>query len=300
MLRPPDFFWPLFSNRDPRATLSPALLASRDLIFTTLEGALAGARGGLYRGAETALAEAAHLRVPIILVSALTRAQIEPLRGKLELGHPFISESGGGIFFPDGYFNIRIAGAERTGRYLAVRLGIPYVEVVEALEELARETGVGVTGFRHMSLKEIAENTGLRPRDAEAARDREFSELFFFTQADEAGIARFVAAARGKNLELCSGTPFWQISSGCNAARAVQLVAKIYREATRTNLRTVGIGAEASHLAWLRVMDKAILLPQPDGAPDPALSAGLAHFVLAGSPGAEGWNSAVLQVLGRT
>lgn len=293
-------FLPLFSNRDARVTLSPALLASRDLIFTTLEGALAGARGGLSRGAEAALAEAAHRGVPVILVSALTRAQIEPLRGKLELGHPFVSESGGGIFFPDGYFNIRIAGAERAGRYLAVRFGIPYAEVVEALEELAAETGVGVTGFRRMSLKEIAENTGLHPREAEAARDREFSELFFFTQADEAGVARFVAAARGKNFERSGGTPFWRISSGCDAARAVRLVAKIYREATRTKLRTVGIGAEASHLAWLCAMDKAILLPQPNGAPDPALTAGLAHFVVAGALGAEGWNSAVLQILGRT
>lgn len=300
MLRPPDFFWPLYSSRSLRATLFPVLLAPRDLIFTTLEGALADARGELLRGAEDALAEAARRRVPIILVSSLTRAQIEPLRGKLELGHPFVPENGGGVFFPDGYFNVRIEGAERAGRHLAVRLGRPYAQVAEALEDLAGETGVGVTGFRRMSAKEIAENTGLRPHDAEAARDREFSEMFFFTQADEAGIARFVAAAHDKNFEVRSGTPFWQFSSGCDAARAVRLVTKIYRQATRTKLRAVGIGAEPAHLPWLRAMDKVFLLPRPDGASDAALTAGLGHFARGDAPGAEGWNSAVLEILGET
>ena len=39
-----------------------------------------------------------------------------------------------------------------------------------ALDDIAEECGVGVAGFHHMSLREIADNTGLRPRDAELAR----------------------------------------------------------------------------------------------------------------------------------
>src|SRR4029077_3792291 len=134
----------------------------------------------------------------------------------------FVTENGGGIFFPDGYFNLRIPGAVRVGRYLGIAQGKPYAEVCEALDGIAEECAVGVAGFHHMSAKEIAENTGLRPRDAELARSREFDEPFFFTSTDERDIARFVGKAAERGFNARPGETFWHFSSGCDAARAVR------------------------------------------------------------------------------
>ena len=110
------------------------MLAPRHLIFTALEGALLDPRTGSFAAAEEALSELDRRHIPLVLVTSRTRDEIEPLRRKLEHSHPFITESGGGIFFPDGYFNIKIPDAKRTGRYLCVALGRPYEEACAALD----------------------------------------------------------------------------------------------------------------------------------------------------------------------
>lgn len=273
------------------------MLAPRHLIFTALEGALLDPRTGSFAEAEDALSELDRRHIPLILVTSRTRAEIEPLRRKLEHSHPFITESGGGIFFPDGYFNLKIPGAERSGRYLCVALGRPYKQVCAALDDVSEESGVGVAGFHHMSSREIAENTGLRPRDAELARDREFEERFFFTSADEEAIARFVTAARERGCDARPGQTFWHFSSGCDPARAVRSLTQLFRDATRTKLQAVGIGAAPEDLWWLRATDHAVLLPGRASAPEPSDANELKNIVRGEASGPAGWSTAVLDTI---
>src|SRR5258707_9209436 len=112
-----------------------------------------------------------------------------------------------------------------------------------------------------MSLREIADNTGLRPRSAELARAREFDEPFYFTSADEKAIARFVEVARARGFDARRGPTFWHLSARCDAARAVRTLAQLFRDATHIKLRLVGIGGGEVDLPWLRAVDHAVLLP---------------------------------------
>jgi mannosyl-3-phosphoglycerate phosphatase family protein len=280
-----------------RATLFPALLAPRHLIFSSLDGALVDPRTGSHADAEDALSELERRKIPLILLTPRTRAEIEPVRRRLGHNHPFITENGGGIFFPDGYFNVRIPGAVRNGRYLCIAQGRPYQEVSTALDDLAEECGVGVAGFHHMSLREIADNTGLRPRDAELARSREFDEPFFFTSADEPAIARFVEAAQRKGFSARNGGMFWHLSSGCDAARAVRTLTQLFREATRIKLRAVGIGANSEDITWLRAMDQAILLPGGDAKSEDSKANQTKHIVPGNAPGPAGWSETILNIV---
>jgi mannosyl-3-phosphoglycerate phosphatase len=274
------------------------LLAPRHLIFTALEGALLDPRTGSFAEAEEALSELDRRRIPLVLVTSRTRDEIEPLRRKMGHGHPFITESGGGIFFPDGYFNIKIPNAKRAGRYLCVALGRPYEEVCAALDDVAEETGVGVAGFHHMSAREIGENTGLKPRDAELARSREFDEPFFFTSEDERAIARFVAAAKERGFHARPGQTFWHFSSECDAARAVRLLTKLFRDATRIKLRAVGIGPAAEDLPWLRGVDHVVLLGSPQAhSEDPDTIHEIKNSSPPNAPGPAGWNASILNII---
>jgi len=280
-----------------RVTLFPALLAPRHLIFTALEGALLDPRTGSFAEAEEALSELDRRRIPLVLVTSRTRDEIEPLRRKLGHGHPFITESGGGIFFPDGYFNLKIPGAQRSGRYLCVAMGRPYEEVCAALDDIAGESGVGVAGFHHMGSREVAENMGLRPRDAELARSREFDEPFFFTSANEEAIASFVAAAKERGFDVRPGQTFWHFSSGCDAGRAVRSVTKLFRDATRIKLRAVGIGPAAEDLPWLRAVDHAVLLggSRTDSEDPDTIQHG--NGTTNKTPGPTGWNASILNII---
>jgi mannosyl-3-phosphoglycerate phosphatase len=273
------------------------LLAPRHLIFTALEGALLDPRTGSFAAAEEALSEIDRHHIPLVLVTSRTRNEIEPLRRKLGHAHPFITESGGGIFFPDGYFNLKIPDAKRAGRYLCVALGRPYKEVCAALDDIAEQSGVGVAGFHHMSVKEIAENTGLRPRDAELARSREFDEPFFFTSANEQGIAHFVAKAAEHGFHTRSGQTFWHFSCGCDGARAVRLLTKLFRDATRIKFRAVGIGPAAEELPWLRAVDHTVLLGGPGADsehPDSIQPTNSGH---GSALGPAGWNASILNII---
>ncbi len=261
-----------------------------------MDGAIVQPGAASYDEAEEALSELERRNIPLVLLTPRTRAEIEPVRRKIGHIHPFITESGGGIFFPDGYFNVRIPDAVRNGRYLCISQGRPYAEVCEELDDLAEKCHVGVAGFHHMSAREIAENAGMRPRDAEMARNREYDEPFFFTSADEPAIANFVKSAEESGFRVQRGQPFWHFSAGCDPARAVRTVTKLFRDATRTKLRAVGIGAGLDDAPWLRAMDQAILLPTPGAALDPA-SGGAQGISLGHAPGPAGWNEAILNII---
>ena len=279
------------------------MLAPRHLIFTALEGALVDSRSDSFAGAEEALSELERRKIAFVLLTSRTREEIEPIRRKLGHNHPFVTENGGGIFFPDGYFSLRIPGAVRTARYLSIAQGRPYAEVCEALDEIAEECAVGVAGFHHMSVREIAENTGLRPRSAELARAREFDEQFYFTSADEKAIARFVETARERGFDTRRGPTFWHISAKCDAARAVRTLSQLFREATHIKLRLVGIGGGQEDLPWLRAVDQPILLPNSQEAarpsePPPKDDGRTRAIVMGDTPGPAGWNKAVLDIIG--
>ncbi len=251
------------------------MLAPRHLIFTALEGALLDHRTGFFAEAEEALSELDRRRIPLVLVTSRTRDEIEPLRRKMGHAHPFITESGGGTFFPDGYFNIKIPNAKRSGRYLCVALG----------------------RFHHMSAREIAENTGLKPRDAELARSRGFDEPFFFTSADERAIARFVSAAKERGFDARPGQTFWHFSSGCDAGRAVRSLTKLFRDATRIKLRAVGIGPAFQDLPWLRAVDQAVLLGGPQANSDRDDTIEPEDSTPVNAPGPAGWNASILNII---
>ncbi|MFH1490792.1 MAG: HAD-IIB family hydrolase, partial [Pseudomonadota bacterium] len=70
------------------------------MIFTDLDGTLLDHETYEWKEAEPALNRCKLLRIPLILVSSKTRAEINVIRNELGLTAPFISENGGGIFFP--------------------------------------------------------------------------------------------------------------------------------------------------------------------------------------------------------
>ncbi len=276
------------------------MLPARHLIFTDLDGTLLDNQTYSWAAAEEALEEIERRRVPLVFVTSKTRAELEVLRRKLGHGHPFVTENGGGIFIPQGYFNLPLEGARRAGRYQCVALARPYKEIVSALEELAAEAGVTVVGFHQMSAREIAQNTSLSLQEAELARQREFDEPFFFAGAGEEDIHKFGQAARRRRFEFVQGGRFWHLAAGSDKGRAVHHLVKLYRTARRSRLRSVGLGDSPNDLSLLAAVDQAVLLPQPDGSFASDVLSRLPHVLRGAAPGPAGWNQAVLQILDTT
>ena len=148
------------------------MLAPRHIIFTALEGALLDPTSKSWAPAGDALDEIARRKVPWVLAGAGTCAQIDPLRRKLEHTHPFVTESGGGLFLPDGYFALRLEGAGRVARYFCVPFGRPYAEAAAAVQEIATLANAAAVGYAQMNIREIAGNTNQSQQLAELDRQR--------------------------------------------------------------------------------------------------------------------------------
>ncbi len=273
------------------------MLPNKHLIFTDLDGTLLDHRTYAWTGAEPALEEIERRRIPLVLVTSKTRAEVEPLRRKLGHAHPFITENGGGVFIPDGYFNLKIPGAERHTRYLCLPLARPYLEAVSALEEISKAAGVSVVGFHEMTAREIAQNTGLSPREAELARQRDFDEPFFIAGATEDATRAFREEAAKRKVTLTFGGRFWHISIGSDKGRAVRELVKLYQTDLRTRLTTIGIGNAPSDIPLLRAVRDPVLLPDSQGSFDEEVLKALPKTHRADRPGPAGWSDAVLRLI---
>ena len=77
---------------------------ARLVVFTDLDGALLDYETYSFSAASEALELLRRHEIPVVLCSSKTHAEIEHIQLDLRLRHPFISENGGAIFLPRGYF----------------------------------------------------------------------------------------------------------------------------------------------------------------------------------------------------
>ncbi|PYU34359.1 MAG: hypothetical protein DMG31_06240 [Acidobacteria bacterium] len=273
------------------------MLAPRVILFAPAN--LLGSAARLAQPASEALMEIERRNIPLVLSTNGTRAQLEPLRRKLGHAHPFMTEGGGGLFLPDGYFALRLEGAKRVGRYLCVPFGRSSQEAAAAVEDIAKQTGAEVVRYSDMSGREIARNGGMTERDAEASRQREFSERFFFAGNADSAAPAFEKVAGEHHWQIRRSEPFWELCSGSHEGKAVRYLMRLYREALRSRLRSVGIGRSAEDLSLLAASDQAFILPLSSGRFDENLVSKVPHAAKIDVPGTSGWNQTVLSVLSR-
>jgi len=284
-------------HRNGGAKLDGYMLPPRVIIFTASN--LLGSSARAASQAEEALVEIEKRKIPLVLSTRDTRAQIEPLRRKIGHGHPFITEGGGGLFIPDGYFGIRLDGATRVGRYFCVPFGRSSQEASAAVEDISRRAGAEVVRYGEMSAREIARNTGLSEREAEGSREREFSERFFFAGNAAVAAPAFERIAGELHWKIRGSDPFWELCSGSDEGKALRYLMRLYRESLRSRVRSVGIGTSLEDLLLLSASDQAFIVPASVNRFDEKLLSQVRNATKIDVPGTLGWNQTVLSALSR-
>ncbi|HEY7599250.1 MAG TPA: HAD-IIB family hydrolase [Candidatus Limnocylindrales bacterium] len=259
-------------------------LASPLLVVSDLDGTLLDERTYDFGPARPALAALARHGALLVLASSKTRAEMQPLSASLGLRSPLIVENGGAILLP-----------REGGGYDAVARGVARAALVQALEEVGRETGAPLRGFSSFSAEVLRRLAGL-PSEAAARRalERDFDEPFVLE--DEAQAAAVAAAAERRGLLVTRGGRFFHLSGATDKGQALrELLALLARQGR--SFTTVGLGDAANDLPLLCAVDRPIVVPRHSGSPDPELAAALPGAELAPAPGPGGWNAAVLTVL---
>lgn len=261
-----------------------ALLVATDLDSCLLDEAYR------YDAAEQALAALRTAKVPLVLASSKTRAEMEPLWRELGLADPFIVENGGAVVFASDPSDPR-SRLERGLHVLA--LGVSRATLIDALSRLALEAGAVVVGFSSLAVERIAELTGLAPASAARAADRHFDEPFVCEDPEAA--RRLGEAAARQGLQVTRGGRFLHLSGPVDKGQALrELLAILERHGRHAS---IGLGDAPNDVGLLRAVDRPIVVPRPDGSIHPVLRAELPRAERAPAPGPAGWNAAVLAVL---
>ncbi|MBI5100403.1 MAG: HAD-IIB family hydrolase [Nitrospirae bacterium] len=271
------------------------------VIFSDLDGALLHPKTYAFEAALPALGLIRERNIPLVLCSSKTRAEIEVYKPRLGNDHPFISENGGGIFIPEGYFSKTPAhpslydGGEAAllkdlAGYHVIVLGKPYEEIRKTFSDLRDRLNIGVKGFGDMTAEDIAELTGLTFEEASLAKLRDFGEPFVFeANTDE----RFLKAIEDSGFHWTQGK-LHHIIGDNDKGKAVYILKGLF-EREMGEFRTIGLGDGFNDLPMLKKVDLPVLIPKEDGDYDPRVK--LPNLIKAEGIGPDGWNKAIMELL---
>jgi mannosyl-3-phosphoglycerate phosphatase len=264
------------------------------IIFSDLDGTLLDHDTYQWEKARPALQRCSAERVPVIMVSSKTRAEMDRLRRKMGIEAPFVSENGGGIFFPPGLKQRIPPEAEECDGLWKWKLGADYATVIKVLDELRSELTFPVRGFHEMKPLEISRITGLDILESLLASTREFDEPFMAgiqTPSDEMLLQRAVAR-RGMNLS--KGGRFYHLYRHGGKEDAVRKLITWYKN-DYADIVTMALGDSPNDFAMLDRVDHPVLVKSCNSYPE--LHRRIKRLKLTPTAGPGGWNTAVIDLL---
>jgi mannosyl-3-phosphoglycerate phosphatase len=264
------------------------------VIFTDLDGTLLDRDTYSFGPAKPALHLIRLKNIPLILSSSKTRAEIEIYRKQLEHGHPFISENGGAVFIPKGYFSFPYPYDRELKEYYVLELGTPHPQIIEVLGSIKKETGIPIRGFSDLSEKEISSLCGLSLEEAELAKRREYDEPFLI-EGGEKEIEIVKRKTEEKEMNCFWGGRFHHMGGKNDKGKAVEILKELY-ENQFFSISTVGIGDSMGDMPMFSAVDHPILL-KGEGGPSPEELPPVQNLTVVKGAGPLAWNEIILKIV---
>jgi mannosyl-3-phosphoglycerate phosphatase len=228
------------------------------IIFTDLDGTLLDRDTYSFEAAIPVLRVLKQNAIPLVLTSSKTRAEIELYRKKLENHHPFISENGGAIFVPKGYFSFQFPCDRGSEGYLVLELGTFYPLIIGVLNSIKKETGIRIRAFSDLTEEELTSLCGLSLREAEFAKKREYDEPFMI-EGGKREVEMVKEKIEEKGMNYVWGGRFHHIFGKNDKGKAVEILKELY-ENEFFSISTVGVGNSLNDLPMLLAVDHPVFL----------------------------------------
>lgn len=265
------------------------------ILFTDLDGTLLNSESYRYDAALPVLKRLKHQGFPTIPVTSKTRAEVETLIQEIGLADPFVVENGSAIYIPRETCPFKLPEGKDDGPYRVIALGVAYVMARAGLKAIAQEIGRPLKGFGDLSIDQVQQLTGLAAKDAQQAKQREFTEPFLTPKNTPP--ERLKAAVESMGFKVVVGDRFSHLIGGeAGKGIAVKQLVSLYASTfpAAESITTVGLGNSPNDIDMLENVDQAIVLPGADG-PHPQLSD--RGWQVASQPAPEGWAIAITNIL---
>jgi len=238
------------------------------VLYIAVDG-LIPVRGKAISGFDEFTAALDHAGIPAVWLTSRSRLQFDEPRRRLGHRHPFIAEDGCGIYLPADYFHLlpdvavtrgRKVSTLRLGRFTCIPIAKALPAASEGLTELSEDSGIAIVALRALSPRELSQNLGLPPREAELVRQRDFDELFFFAGAPQESIDHFLEDGRGAGMEFRPHGALWSAAIGASIPRCVAVLSKLYDRALRNHAPSVAVATPEFGSGLFGSCDRTILL----------------------------------------
>ncbi|MDY6972875.1 MAG: HAD-IIB family hydrolase [Thermodesulfobacteriota bacterium] len=277
------------NNSLPRVPQTPFFVILTDLDGTLLDNETYG-----WKDAQPALDLCKRLRVPVVLVSSKTRAEMDVFHLELSLSAPFISENGGGIFFPGETFSAPAPGRSLDKGLWKCSIGLTYNRLVRGLQEIRDELGWNIKGFSDMDVEEISRLTGLDRETSHLAAMREFDEPFIIIEQEAPDLSALFRAAAQRGMMVTVGGRFYHLKGKNDKGRSAEKVISWYKK-SHGEVVSVALGDSPNDFPMLERVDYPVLIRSQRDFP--TLKKTIPRLRVTREMGPKGWNSAVLDIL---
>lgn len=231
------------------------------LVATDLDGSLLDHDDYSYEAAKPVLQLLEEMRIPVVLASSKTRAEMLPLREEMGNEHPFIVENGAAVLIPEGYFVEPPAGCTLRDGYWLRELASPRTDWLAPLEALREEFPGRFENFANAGPARIAAMTGLSLAGAELANQREYSEPVQW-RGDDAELTAFLDRLAQAGARVLRGGRFYSVAGDCDKGRALCWLREQYSLAAgRAAVYDLAIGDGDNDVPMLEAAHRALPIP---------------------------------------
>jgi mannosyl-3-phosphoglycerate phosphatase len=267
------------------------------VIFTDLDGTLLDPISYGWDEAKPALDLCKRLLIPIVMVSSKTRAEMDVIRKQLEFPFPFVSENGGGIYFPEEASKGIPPGTIFAEGMWRLSLGLAYEFLIKCLKEISDELGWLIRGFSEMTPEEISSRTGLDLESSRLAAKREYDEPFIVLEQETIDIDALRCAARRRGLTITTGGRFYHLHGQNDKGEAVERVVAWYKE-HHPQIITIALGDSPNDFSMLERVNHPVLVRS--SIDFFGIEERIPGLMVTQETGPKGWNSAVLHIIRET
>ncbi len=265
-----------------------------NLVITDLDGTLLDKDTYDFSEALEAISFLKERKIPIILCSSKTRAEIEHYQKKLGItAYPFISENGGAIYLPRESFNFSLPSSCIDGPYYKVEIGVPYCKIKSFYRYIKRYLKVRMKSFSEMTISEIIRYSGLSFEEAIMAVKREYSEPIKFLD-NKSKLHTFIKLTKLFKYNVTKGGRFYTLMGSNSKGKAIEILKNIYRTYYQcNNIITIGLGDSINDISMFNHVEIPILVAGTTKEP----IFNLMNLYISDSPGPKGWNESIFRIL---
>ena len=237
--------------------------SKKPIIFSDLDGTLLDHYSYKSTAADTTLQQLQQAKIPVILNTSKTLAELEVIKTELKLDTPFIIENGAAVYIPKNTFDIQPKDTESVGDYWVKSFCLPSKYWLDLLTEHSHDFKQYYHGFSSLSAEELGQITGLDLAQAARAKQRQYGEPIQWLGDDETK-KTFISHLVELGANVVHGGRFIHVGGFCDKGQALIWLTEQYREHYNNfSVYTLALGDGENDTPMLDAADIAVQIRSP-------------------------------------